>query len=148
LPRAVETAAPTAQHFGLDVVVRPGLRERGVGDMTGLTFDEARDRFPVEYAAMMRRDPTVRPPGGEMPSERLDLAWPVLEEALRAHDGRRVLLVSHAMTLQLMLYRILGVDPHAHFPHLALRSENAALHRLRFHDGLWTVFALNDQRHL
>jgi broad specificity phosphatase PhoE len=148
LPRAIDTAAPTATAFGVEIQTRPGLRERDVGDMTGLTFDEARDRFPVEYAAMMRRDATVRPPGGELHSERLALALPVLEEAVSAQAGGRVLLVSHAMTLQLVLFHILGVDARSVLPRLALRTDNAALHRLRFHDGLWTVLALNDQRHL
>src|SRR5688572_29885232 len=49
LPRAVETAEPLARAAGLEVVRTAALRERGVGLLDGLTFEEAAEAHPEEY---------------------------------------------------------------------------------------------------
>jgi probable phosphoglycerate mutase len=117
--------------------------------MTGLTFEEAEQRFPVEYAAMMSRVPGARPPGGETHAEAQARAVAVLDRVLQRFTTGRVLFVSHAATIYLMLLHVLGIDHATHGGRFYLRSDNCALHRLRREkSGLWTVLALNDRAHL
>jgi len=148
LLRAQETATPLAERLGLPIQSLPGLRERSVGLMTGLTFPEAEVRFPTEYAAMMRRDPGARPPEGETQAECAARAVPVLESLAAQHPGQRIVVVSHAMTLSLLLYHVVGADL-SHLPRLFFRTDNCAIHRLRYTlPNIWTIYATNDQRHL
>jgi hypothetical protein len=65
--------------------------------------------------------------------------------ALARYAGGRVLIVSHAFAINLVLRRLLRIDS----PDVFFRSDNCGLHRLRrTAAGLWSVDALNDRRHL
>ncbi|HEY0407289.1 MAG TPA: histidine phosphatase family protein, partial [Pyrinomonadaceae bacterium] len=56
LPRAIETALPLARLTGLEIERTSAFRERSVGVMEGLTFEEAAGQHPEQYAALIRRD--------------------------------------------------------------------------------------------
>jgi broad specificity phosphatase PhoE len=147
LPRAAETAAPLAELTGIASACTAALRERSVGAFTGLTFAEAEAAYPEAYGALMRREPDAYPPGGETSASCLDRAATVLDEALARYAGGRVVMVSHAYTINLILRRVMGVaDPRVP---LFFQTDNCALHRLRRSaGGTWTIAALNDRRHL
>src|ERR671932_2224101 len=87
LLRAVETAMPLARLTGLDVEQTDAFRERSVGVMEGLTFEEAAARHPEQYAALIRRDFDHVLLGGESYRQRLDRAWRKLDEAIARHRG-------------------------------------------------------------
>ena len=66
LLRARLTAEPLAAALGLPIRYVPALRERRYGIFEGLTYDEARARFPDDYAAFEHREPDYAfPHGGE-----------------------------------------------------------------------------------
>lgn len=145
LVRAIETAQPICAATAIPLRTTPALRERGVGVFTGLTFAEAEARHPVEFAAMMAREPTACPPGGETAAACMSRAGVFLDETMAGRRGERVLFVSHAFTINLLLRRLLHVES----PMVFFRSDNCGLHRLRQQaNGFWTVEALNDRRHL
>lgn len=149
LPRAVETARPVAEATGIFVTKTAALRERSVGVFTGLTFSEAEERFPDHFAALMRREADVCPPEGETHAECASRAVALLDEVVAKFPHGRTLLVSHALTLYLLVLHVMGVPHDTHAKRLFIRTDNCALHRLRrTKDGLWTVFALNDRAHL
>ncbi len=143
LVRAVQTAEPIVAATGLPLRTTPALRERSVGVFTGLTFLEAEERYPDAFAALMRRDPDACPPDGETTHACLARAGAFFDQVTAT--GGRVLLVSHAFTLNLMIRRAVG----ANGPRAFFRTDNCGLHRLRrtAHD-FWNVEALNDRRHL
>ena len=149
LIRAVDTAKPIAEATKLEIQVTPGLRERSVGVFTGLTFAEAEERYPDAFAALMRRESGVCPPEGETHHQASSRALAVLDEAVARQPLGRTLLVSHALTLYLVLLHVLGIEHATHAHKLFIRTDNCALHRLRrTPEGLWTVLALNDKSHL
>src|SRR2546423_3227201 len=49
LLRAVETAEPLAQVTDLEINKTSAFRERSVGQMEGLAFEEAAEKYPDEY---------------------------------------------------------------------------------------------------
>src|SRR5678815_2346962 len=109
LVRAVQTAQYVAQATGVDVATTPELRERSVGIFTGLTFAEAADRHPEAYAAMMRRDPNGCPPEGETQWQCASRAAACFDRALSRNAEGRIVFVSHAFTINLLLRRLFGV---------------------------------------
>ncbi len=144
LVRAVQSAQYTCQATGIDMVTTPELRERSVGIFTGLTFNEAAERHPEAYMALMRRDPNACPPEGETVWQCATRAAACFDRVLLSHVAGRVLMVSHAFTINLLLRRLLGLTEAEFF-----QTDNCALHRLRRRrDGGWTVVALNDRAHL
>jgi len=146
LVRAVETAEPISRATGIAMARTPALRERSVGVLTGLTFAEAETRHPEAFAALMRREAGARPPDGETHGECAARAGALLDQVLAKFPHGRTLLVSHALTIYLLLLHVLGLEDAAE--RLFFRTDNCALHRLRRIDGRWTVLALNDRAHL
>ena len=93
MARAVQTAEIVAGTLGVDVVVRRGLREFGVGDAAGTTGDP--DPFAATFAAWLDGDLTARIPGGESGVDVVERYTAVLEEIADEHRGESVLVVSH-----------------------------------------------------
>lgn len=93
MARAVQTAELAAAVLGVDVVVREGLREFGVGDHAGGTGDP--DPFRETFAAWLAGDLDARIPGAESGAEVVDRVTAVLEELADTHRGEGVLVVSH-----------------------------------------------------
>src|SRR5688500_14129220 len=66
LERATQTALIISETIGVGpVMIEPDLRERDVGEWTGLTRDEIEERWPGDLERW-RRGELVCPPGGEL----------------------------------------------------------------------------------
>src|SRR5687768_14731761 len=63
LMRARQTAEPIADACKLPLVLEPGLRERSLGVLDGLSFQEAEQLYPDLWKRM--RDPDMVPERGE-----------------------------------------------------------------------------------
>jgi broad specificity phosphatase PhoE len=110
LSRTVETATILATPHGLPLTHRDGLREISHGRWEGLTRREVEERYPDEYAAWESDPYTFAPVDGESGLAVLARALPVIREIVVAHEGQRVLVVSHKATLRLILSSLLGFD--------------------------------------
>src|SRR5882724_8565989 len=55
LLRSVQTAEPLATLLNLEIHTSPAFRERHVGVLEGLTFDESKAQFPSDYYALVNR---------------------------------------------------------------------------------------------
>jgi broad specificity phosphatase PhoE len=153
LPRAVETARPLCEKLGLEMKKTPALRERDVGVFTGLAFTEAERRYPEIYRALVARDPSVEIPGAETPAACAARAAALCERAIAELDRsggtspHRLVLVSHAYAIHLMLRRLLRIAEGS--PTIYFQTDNAAVHRVRIApNGTWTLQAINDRAHL
>ena len=96
LRRAHETAQIVAERKSMDVIVDPDLRERDVGEWSGLTFPEIEERFPDE----LRR---FREEGASIGESRKALAERVVAAVRRiadAHPHGQVLVVTHGGALR------------------------------------------------
>ena len=90
LARAIETARPLANLTGLPINGTSAFRERGVGVMEGLTFEEAAEQHPEQYAALLRRDFEHVLTGGESYRQLLDRASARLDLAIEQNRGGTV----------------------------------------------------------
>lgn len=114
LARCRQTAEVAATLLGLPVAVEPGLRETDFGAWDGLTFAEAGERYPAEFAAWLG-SASVAPPGGESFAQTAERVAEARDRLLDAHLGRTVLLVSHVTPIKTLVRLALGAPPEAIF---------------------------------
>jgi len=149
LLRAVQTAEPLARATGLEITRTPALRERGVGLMDGLTFEEAAAAHPEEYAALLRRDFEHVLAGGESYRQLLDRAAAGLDLAVERHRGGTLALFSHTGTISILALHLMGALDAPRLKPVWLDSSNCGVTRFELRpDGFVRVSALNDTRHL
>jgi probable phosphoglycerate mutase len=144
LLRARDTATHIGEATGVDVRLTSTLRERCLGEFTGLTHAEAQARDADAFEALIeRRDQDARAPGGENAGDVLARLSPLIAELL-AYPTGRILVVAHAFTLNVMLRALLRTPSGVGY-----FTDSCALHRLELHAGQ-QVFAraLNDTCHL
>ena len=149
LPRAVETAMPLARLTGLDVEQTEAFRERSVGVMEGLTFEEAAAQHPDEYAALLRRDFDHILLGGESYRQMLDRAARQLDQAIEHHRGGRIAVFSHTGTICILALHLMGALDAPELRPVWLATANCGVTRFELRsDGFIRVLAVNDTRHL
>ncbi len=93
LRRAVETAAVVAAEHGLEPVAVDALREVDVGSWQGLTRAEIEARFPEQFARWLDYDQGWEDGESYEAMGRRGVA--VLLELAAAHEGERILAVTH-----------------------------------------------------
>jgi probable phosphoglycerate mutase len=111
LRRARETAEIVANRLGLPVSVEEGIAEAAFGAWDGMTFAQVQERYPEELENWLASVDAV-PPGGESYAA---LSQRVLAAKARlqlAHQGRRVLAVSHVTPIKLLVRDSLDAPMH------------------------------------
>ena len=149
LARAVETARPLAALTGLPINATEAFRERSVGVMEGLTFEDAAQLHPDEYAALLRRDFEHVLNGGESYRQLLDRARNKLDAVIEEHKGGRIAVFSHTGTICILALHLMGALDAPELKPVWISSGNCGITKfeLRF-DGFVRVLAVNDTRHL
>ena len=149
LSRAVETAMPLARLTGLDVEQTEAFRERSVGVMEGLTFEEAAERHPEQYAALIRRDFDHVLLGGESYRQMLDRASAHLDRVIAQHAGGRLVVFSHTGTICILALHLMGALDAPELKPVWVATSNCGITRFELRaDGFVRVLAVNDTRHL
>ena len=149
LARALETAQPLANLTGLTVNATTAFRERSVGVMEGLTFENAAQQHPEQYAALLRRDFEHVLTGGESYRQLLDRAWQKLDEILSENQGGKIAVFSHTGTICILALHLMGALDAPELRPVWITSANCAVTRFELRDdGLVRVLAVNDTRHL
>lgn len=149
LLRAVQTAEPLARLTGLPINQTDAFRERSVGVMEGLTFEEAAAAHAEQYAALLRRDFEHVILGGESYRQMLDRASKELDEAIERHRGGRIAVFAHTGTICILALHLMGaLDAPALRP-VWITTANCGITRFDLRaDGYVRVLAVNDTRHL
>lgn len=145
LERALQTARPIVRHPGQTIFREARLRERHLGVLQGLTGEEAAIGQPHAWGAFKARNPDAALEGGETLGEFSQRVVGLIEELLRTHAGRRLLLVTHGGVLD-AVYRhatALPLNAPRDFP-----IYNGSINVLRRRGGAWTVQCWGDVSHL
>jgi probable phosphoglycerate mutase len=149
LLRAVQTAEPLARATDLRVEETSAFRERSVGLMEGLTFEEAAEAHPEEYAALLRRDFDHVLAGGESYRQLLDRAHARLDRAIEENTGGSIALFSHTGTICILVLHLLGALDAPDLRPVWVSSSNCGVTRFAIQcGGLTRVLNVNDTRHL
>lgn len=149
LPRAIETASPLAKLTGVPLITTDALRERSVGVMEGLTFEEAAEQHPEQYQALLRRDFDHVLLGGESYRQTLDRASRQLDEAIEQHKGGRIAFFAHTGTICILILHLMGALDAPNLKPVWIATTNCGIARFDLRDdGFIRVLAINDTRHL
>lgn len=109
LERALETARIVAAAVGVEPSIEAGLREIDVGQWTGKSHREVEALHPEEWAAWVAGI-DVRRGGGETYAELAERIDGALGRVVAAHEGGRVLVVSHGGAIRSWVGRLLGLS--------------------------------------
>jgi broad specificity phosphatase PhoE len=121
LRRARQTAAAVACKFGLEVEVRPELREIHFGQWEGLSWNQISRRFPRLAPLWIERFPLQVIPGGEPLRQFKRRIEGGIREIVAANQGQCAAVVTHAGVIRFILGRVLGL-PSANLFRLAQDS--------------------------
>lgn len=149
LPRAIQTASPLARLTGVQLETTDALRERSVGVMEGLTFEEAAEKHPEQYRALLHRDFEHVLVGGESYRQTLDRASRKLDEAIALHKGGRIALFAHTGTICILILHLMGALDAPDLKPVWIHTANCGIARFDLRDdGFVRVLMINDTRHL
>lgn len=149
LLRAVETAQPLARATKLEIIKAEAFRERSVGEMEGLTFEEAAQKHPEDYAALIRRDFEHVLLGGESYRQMLDRSALALDRAIAEHRGGTIVVFSHTGTICILSLHLMGALDAPELRPVWLVTSNCGISRFEIRaDNFIRVLSLNDTRHL
>jgi 2,3-bisphosphoglycerate-dependent phosphoglycerate mutase len=149
LQRATATAEPLSVLTKIEINHSTAFRERGVGVMEGLTFQEAAEKHPDQYAALLRRDFEHVLTGGESYRQLLDRAWMKLDAVVTEHAGGRIVIFSHTGTICILALHLMGALDAPALKPVWISSSNCGISRFELRDdGFVRVLSINDTRHL
>ena len=149
LLRAVQTAEPLAKLLRLDIVTSPAFRERNVGVLEGLTFDESKEAYPNDYYALVNRNIHHVITEGESYHHLLARITGELKDIIRAHRSQRVAIFTHTGALCFMTLHLLGAIHRNTKQTPWIVTSNCGINRFEVRGPRNVrVLALNDTRHL
>ena len=147
--RAVETAQPLAELLNLELNKTSAFRERNIGVLEGLTFDESKEEFPRDYYALVNRHVQHVITKGESYGHLLRRATGALREILRVHRGEKIVIFSHTGAICFLTLHLIGAVNRKTRQTPWLVTSNCGINRfeIRGRNNV-RVLALNDTRHL
>ena len=149
LLRAVQTAEPLAKLIDLPIIATPAFRERKVGVLEGLTFDESKAAHPKDYYALVNRNIHHVITDGESYRQLLRRATKELHEILRTHHSENVVIFSHTGAICYLTLYLIGAINRQTKTTPWLVTSNCGINRfeIRSRNNI-RVHAFNDTRHL
>ena len=147
LYRARMTAgAVTKYHGELELQQVPALREIDVGPWETAFFGNVFHEFPQQADDFVNHPGRWRIDGAETYAAVQERAYAALEDIARRHDGQRVVVVSHGVTIRCIMSRVLGV-PLEGVETLPIFF-NTSVTTLHYSGGRFTAKGQNDCTHL
>ena len=145
LLRCRQTAQAVADRLGLQVRIEEGLRETDFGAFEGLTFAEAKERYPAELDAWLA-SARHAPPGGESFAAVARRVSVSRDKLLARFSGRTVLVVSHVTPVKTLVRMALGAPPESMF---RMELSPASRSEVQYYaDGNASLRLLNDTSYL
>ncbi len=124
LKRAYETAQIIARMLSVtEIEVEEQITERDYGEASGLWPDERRSRFPDGS------------PGQEDFELLRQRAMCGVEQIVKDHTGKRIVVISHGALTNSILYTLSGGE----FGSFKTRLKNGCINQITVHNGKWTV---------
>lgn len=110
LDRAQTTARTIHSNRAPDIELKPSMRERHYGHLSGLTGDEMQGKSPTEFASLRSRVPDALIEGGESLRQFNDRVLSAFQNICLNHQNQTILLVAHGGVLD-CIYRHCANEP-------------------------------------
>lgn len=145
LARAYQTAWEVGAAMNVPVELLPPLREIDLGAWSGLTREDIKARYPVEYALLEKGQDIARG-GGETLAALRKRVIQGIEAIVAQHHGETLAFFSHGGPIRMMLgYVCQEFDiTRLPCPHIG----NTSINILRHSPDGWEMARCNDMQHL
>lgn len=145
LSRAWETAEKVAQLHHLKVQPLKGILDMSFGKWEGQSHQDIQKNDKETYRRWREEPHLVRLPGGESLDDVRARATASMEEVVRSHSGKTVVLVSHRVVNKVLICGILGLD-NSHFWQIA--QDTTAINLIQYQNGKYILSLMNETCHL
>ncbi|MGI6120256.1 MAG: histidine phosphatase family protein [Desulfosporosinus sp.] len=145
--RAISTAEEIRCVLGLETVYKKkALREFAFGEWEGRIWQELREEYPDIFKIWDLEPHLVTIPGGENMELVTERAWNFLQQIITLHPEKTVCLVTHGLTLKMLVTKALGYEVHewARTPW----QYNTALNIFEIVGHQWIPRLIGDCKHL
>lgn len=145
LGRAIQTAEIIGKEINIDPIPTSSLREMGFGVWEGMKISDIESKYPEMFAKWRNEPDKVDIPGAEtltIVKERQDK---FIDELNDKYEGKHILLVSHSVTVRVMLLSFLE----SHLKNIyRIKQDNTALNIVEFKNYGPVVQKMNDTSHI
>ena len=145
LSRAWETAQKIAQFHDLKVQPLDGIIDMSFGEWEGRPHQEIRENDRETYRQWVETPHLVRLPGGEGLDDVRVRAMAAIEEVIRNHPGKTLILVTHRVVNKVLICSILGLD-NSHF--WQITQDTTAINLIQHRNGKYILSLMNETCHL
>ncbi len=145
LLRALETARKIASVVHRDVNPLPGIIDMSFGIWEGQPLVEVKKNDEERYRIWRDKPHLLVLPKGESLDEVRSRSMAALEEVIRSHPEKKVILVSHRVINKVILCSVLGLD-NSHFWQIA--QDTTAINRVQYREGKYVLSLMNETCHL
>ena len=145
LSRAWQTAEKVAEFHNLKVHPLQGILDMSFGNWEGRPHQEIRESDSKTYRQWVETPHLVRLPGGESLDDVRMRAMSAMEEVIRNHPGKTLVLVTHRVVNKVLICSILGLD-NSHF--WQITQDTTAINLIQHRDGKYVLSLLNETCHL
>ena len=145
LSRARQTAEKIARVHCLEVNPLNGLIDMSFGTWEGRTLEEIKNEEKELYPLWRDQPHRVQFPGGESLDKVRDRSIAALEELIRSHPEKTIVLVSHRVINKVLICVILGLD-NSHFWQIG--QDTTAINLIHHRSGKYILALMNEACHL
>ena len=146
LSRAMDTARPTAEKFGLPIHKEPEIRELDVGEWQQISHVEAEKRYPEEYRIWKTNIGFAQCPGGESYAVMQKRCEAALKRIVEENDGKTLAVFTHGGSIRVLVCSWLGQG--LENVHEIPLAPNASVTVVRFTNGKAEVVEMGHDAHL
>lgn len=140
LSRATKSAEIIAEPHSLYTIASPFLRERGFGIWEGMSFEEIREKYPIEFESWAENPLKFSPMGGENSEGVRKRVIKALEEIIGNFNGKHIAIVAHGGVNRIILCHLMGVPLENIF---RIEQDYGALNIIEFWDKYPVVKLIN-----
>lgn len=140
LSRAGQSAEVLAGRFRLKPVVHESLRERHFGRWEGMSFDEIKEKYPMEFQAWKKNPLASSPVDGESTAQVKARVIPAVDEIIQEYLNKQIAIVAHGGVNRVILCHYLGI-PLEHI--FRIEQGNGAISIIEFSDEYPLLSLLN-----
>lgn len=109
LSRAMDTAKPTAKRQGVDIEMRPALREIYAGEWEMQPYTVLREKYRASYERWLKDLGRAHPEGGESTQELAARVFTEVDRILGENRGKTVAIFTHATPTRMLACRWFGI---------------------------------------
>jgi phosphoserine phosphatase len=145
LSRAMETARKISELHQLEVRPFPGIIDMNFGKWEGKSVQEIREKDGGLYRQWVEEPQLLKIPGGETLDEVMGRSMAALDEVIRSHFGKTIVLVSHRVINKAIICGVLGLD-NSHF--WQMFQDPTSINLIRHTNGKYVLSFMNETCHL